>query len=159
MYRQSEKILLLNGNISSVCRHSMLNFCPLTAEICWRVWGTPANFNGFFVLAWLLHRRRSSDVIQTLHDVWLSPALVYCICILGLLPPNRIFPDAKFTLRPNHVFSYIGSVTARHSKTGRESNCGIQQRAPPIFGRWPSCWALAHILVVGFIIRLPPPLQ
>ena len=28
------------------CRH-MVNFGPLTAEICWRVWGTPANFNGF----------------------------------------------------------------------------------------------------------------
>jgi len=25
----------------------MVNFGPLTAEICWRVWGAPANFNGF----------------------------------------------------------------------------------------------------------------
>ena len=25
----------------------MMNFGPLTAEIGWRVWGTPANFNGF----------------------------------------------------------------------------------------------------------------
>jgi len=33
----------------------MVNFSPLTAEICWRVWGTPANFNGFRVLATLLH--------------------------------------------------------------------------------------------------------
>jgi len=24
----------------------MVNFGPLTAEIGWRVWGTPANFNG-----------------------------------------------------------------------------------------------------------------
>jgi len=29
----------------------MLNFGPLAAEIGWRVWGTPANFNGFRVLA------------------------------------------------------------------------------------------------------------
>jgi len=29
----------------------MVNFGLLTAEICWRVWGTPANFNGFHVLA------------------------------------------------------------------------------------------------------------
>jgi len=28
-----------------------VNFGPLAAEICWRVWGTPANFNGFGVLA------------------------------------------------------------------------------------------------------------
>ena len=34
---------------------NVLNFGLLTAEICWRVWGTPANFNGFRVLAALLH--------------------------------------------------------------------------------------------------------
>jgi len=33
----------------------MVNFCILMAEICRRVWGTPANFNGFRVLAALLH--------------------------------------------------------------------------------------------------------
>jgi len=34
----------------------MANFGPLTAEIGWRVWGTPANFNGFRVLALLFSR-------------------------------------------------------------------------------------------------------
>ena len=29
----------------------------------------------------------------------------------------------------------LGSVTARHSSSGRQPNCGVQQRAPPIFGR------------------------
>jgi len=33
----------------------MMNSGPLTAEICWRVWGTQANFNWFRVLAALLH--------------------------------------------------------------------------------------------------------
>jgi len=33
----------------------MRNFGLLTAEICWRVWGTPPNFIGFRVLAALLH--------------------------------------------------------------------------------------------------------
>jgi len=33
----------------------------------------------------------------------------------GLLPPDGILPRAKFTLRPNLAFSYIDSVTARHS--------------------------------------------
>jgi len=32
-----------------------MNFGLLTAEICWRVWGTPADFNGFRVLVALLH--------------------------------------------------------------------------------------------------------
>jgi len=46
---------LLNSNISSTCLHNMVNFGPLTAEIGSLVWGTPANFNGFRVLAALLH--------------------------------------------------------------------------------------------------------
>ena len=32
----------------------MVNFGPLAAETRWRVWGTPANFNGFCVFAALL---------------------------------------------------------------------------------------------------------
>jgi len=42
---------LLNSNASSTCPHNMANFGPLTAEIGSGVWGTPANFNGFRVLA------------------------------------------------------------------------------------------------------------
>ena len=74
---------LLNGNISSICLYSMVNFGPLMSEICWRVWGTPANFNGFCVLASLLHQHHSTEVNQTLHYVWHYPALVYYVCILG----------------------------------------------------------------------------
>jgi len=54
MYQQSEKNLL-NSNIFPTCPHNTVNFGPLAAEICWRVWGTPANFNGFRILAALLH--------------------------------------------------------------------------------------------------------
>jgi len=46
---------LLNNNISSICLHNMVNFRSLAAEICWRVWGTLANFNEFRGLAALLH--------------------------------------------------------------------------------------------------------
>jgi len=44
----------------------MVNFGPLAAEICWRVWGTPANFNGFRVLAALLHGTLVECVSQSL---------------------------------------------------------------------------------------------
>ena len=54
MYRQSEKNLL-SSNISSTCPHNMVNFDPLAAEIVSGAWGTPATFNGFRVLAALLH--------------------------------------------------------------------------------------------------------
>jgi len=53
-YRQSEKNLL-SSNISSTRPHNMVNIGPLTAETGPVVWGTPANFNGFRVLAVLLH--------------------------------------------------------------------------------------------------------
>jgi len=66
MYRQLEKNLL-NSNTYSTCPDNMVNFGLLTDEICWRVWGTPANFNAF--------------------------------------------------------------------SSGRQPNCGVEQRAPPIFGR------------------------
>jgi len=32
-------------------------------------------------------------------------------------------------------FSRLVSVTARHSTSGRQPNCGVEQRAPPAFGR------------------------
>jgi len=54
MYRQSEKNLL-SSNTSSTCPDNMVNFGPLTAEIGSGVWGIPTNFNGFCVLAALLH--------------------------------------------------------------------------------------------------------
>ena len=57
---------LLNRNVSPTCPHSMVNFGPLAAEICWRVWGTPANFNGFCVLAALLHGTLVLGVSETL---------------------------------------------------------------------------------------------
>ena len=44
----------------------MVNFGPLVAEIVSLVWGTPGNFNGFRVLAALLHDSQAVDVSQTL---------------------------------------------------------------------------------------------
>jgi len=44
----------------------MVNFGPLAAEIGPVVWGTPANFNGFRVLAALLHDTPVLGVSQTL---------------------------------------------------------------------------------------------
>ena len=70
----------------------MANFGPLAAEIVLLVWGTPANFNVFRVLAALLHGCLVVGVSQTL---------------------------------------------------------GVEQRAPPMFGRATIRWALTHILVVS----------
>ena len=61
----------------------MANFGLLAAEIDGRVWGTPANFNGFRVSAYCSDRRRSTEANQTLHDVWPCAGLVYNIHIFG----------------------------------------------------------------------------
>ena len=46
--------------------HDMVNFGPLVAEIDPVVWGTPANFHGFRVLAALLHGSQVVGVSQSL---------------------------------------------------------------------------------------------
>jgi len=65
MYRQSEENLL-SSNMSSRCPHNMVNIGPLMAEIGPVVWDTPANFNGFRVLAALLHGNQVVSASQTL---------------------------------------------------------------------------------------------
>jgi len=49
---------LLNSCISSACSHYVVNFGLLAAEIFSLICGTPANFNGFRILASLLQRCR-----------------------------------------------------------------------------------------------------
>jgi len=65
MYQQSEKILL-SSSISSTCPHNVVDLSQLAAEIVSLVWGTPLNFNGFRVLAALLHGTLVVGVSQTL---------------------------------------------------------------------------------------------
>jgi len=93
----------------------MANFDPLTAEICWRVWGAPANFNGFWVLASLLQRCRSPRANQTLHDVWPSAGLVrYIYTFGGSCPLTEFCHVQNFTLRPSIAFSCITFWNERH---------------------------------------------
>ena len=139
----------------------MVNFGPLMSEIRWRVWDTPANFNGLRVLASLLHRRRSSEVNQTLHDVWLSSALAYCICILGCSCPLMEFCQLQNSLcvqplhSPKLTVLLHGTPAAAVSQSLRHgTRNGITElsvRATPVFGRaaiklgigphssWPIC--------------------
>jgi len=59
----------LNSNISPRRSHNMVKFGSLAAEIGSLVWSTPANFNGFHILASLLQQRCLMEASQTLHDV------------------------------------------------------------------------------------------
>jgi len=140
--------------------HNMTNVGPLMAEIGLPVCGTLyiAHFNGFRVMVSLLHRRRSPEANQTLHNVWPSHGLVH-YTFSGALAPDGILPDATFTLRPSLAFSYIGSVTTRHWRPSAKL-CGVVQgmelrnfrRRRHLYsaGR-PLRWASAHILVDSVI--------
>jgi len=63
MYRQWEK--LVKQQYHPPRPYNMVNFGPLAAEIVSLVWGTPANFNRFRVLAALLHGTLLVGVSQT----------------------------------------------------------------------------------------------
>ena len=65
MYRQSEKNLL-SSNTSSTCRDNMVNFGLLTAEIRWRVWGTPYKFQRVLRLGSVTARHLVVGISQTL---------------------------------------------------------------------------------------------
>jgi len=105
---------LLNSNISSTCSQNMVNFGPLAAEIGLPVRSTPPSFNGFRVLASLLHRCRSRDVNQTLHVVWPSPGLVHYVYIFGGSCHLTEFCQVQNSLcvLGSLAFSYIGRLTA-----------------------------------------------
>jgi len=141
--RQSEKNLL-NSNMSSTCPHNMANVGPLTAEICWRVWATLANFNGFCVLPSLLQRRRSPEANQTLHDVWLSPGhTIYTFsgAVASLAEFCPVQNSLYFQVLRSRILAALlhGTPAAGVSQTLRRGTrngiAELSQRAPPIFGR------------------------
>jgi len=115
----------------------MVNFGPLGAEIDWRVSGTPANFNGFRVLASLLQRHRSTEANQTLHDVWPSPGLLdYFIHFRRLLPRNGIFPGAKFTVSSKScTLLYWQRYCTALKQSAQAKLCSVEHTAPHIFSR------------------------
>jgi len=113
-------------NTFSTCPDNMVNFCPLAADICWRVWGTPANFNRFRVLEALLHSTLVGNVSQTLrrstegatyirqggHHVahwptFLVVSMSPSCTVLGILPfllPNATACDFEKTFSKTYAF-------------------------------------------------------
>jgi len=126
--------------MSSTCPHNITNFGLLTAEMCWRVWGTPANFDGFASL--LL--RRSTEANQTLHDVWPSPGLLhYIYTFWGSCPLTDCFPVQNSlyvqVLRSRILAALLHGTPVGVSQTLRRGTRNgiteLSQRVPPIFGR------------------------
>ena len=94
MYQELENNLL-NSNISSTCPRNMVNFGPLTAEICWRV-GAPQQISTGFA-SWLSYctdvtHRRSPKLFKMFGHLlgW------YTVCTFwGLLPPDGILRSRR----------------------------------------------------------------
>jgi len=140
---------LLSNNISPTCPHNMVNFGPLRAEIVSLVWGTPANFNGFRVLASLLHRRRTTEVKQALQDVRPCPGLLR-YAFRGLLPRNVIFATCKIHFASKScVLLYCQRYYTALEQWASAKLCGVQQGVIYSAER-PSRLASAHILVYHF---------
>jgi len=110
------------------------------------VWGTRANFNGFHILASLLHWHRTMEVTQTLHDVWPFPGLVHYVYIFGGSCPLMEFCQEQNSLGV-HVLYYpilaalvhgtravVISQTLRRG-TRRELQKFCSSFAQPVFGR------------------------
>jgi len=95
---------------------------PTAAEIGSGVWA-PQQISTAFA-SWLHYcsdvTHRKPTKLCTMFGHLLGCYTIYTLS--GALAPDGIFPSAKFTLRPCLVFSYIVSVTARHSSRGRQPN-------------------------------------
>jgi len=121
----------------------------LTAEIGSVVWDTPANFNGFRVLALLLQQRHSMEANQTLQDVWPSPWLVHYIYIFGGSCAVTEFCQVQNSLKVQVLHSSLLAALLHGTRA-----VGVRGTAALSTGRHlyasgrPSRWASAHILVL-----------
>jgi len=155
--RHLRTIAQLRRAVSSLLRHaSTVRKTCKQQYLGWWVWGTPANFSGFHVLAVLLHQCRWMEVNQTLHDVWLSPGLVHYVHIFGGSCCLMEFCQVHNSLCVQVLRSPILAALLHGTRSGHEpyfvawykewsygtyAPHRFQQRAPPIFPGWPSCWA------------------
>jgi len=94
--------------------------------------GTPANFNGFCVLAVLLQRCRSPEANQTLLDVWPSLGVVHYIYIFGGSCPLMEFCQVQNSLCIHVLHSSILAALLHGTP--------LHQQRQPNFAAWYTEW-------------------
>jgi len=106
--------------------------------------GTPANFNSFRVLAYLLQWRRSTEANHILHSVWPLP---------GLVDYKYIFGGCCSVTEFFQVQNSLCVLQVLQSSCGRQPNFAALSTVRRLYsaGR-PSHWALAHILVCSCVV-------
>jgi len=135
-------------NREKTCPHNMVNFSALPAEICWR-FGHSSKLQrvlrvGFITAATSLNGGHP-NFARCLAVSWTGTLYIH---FQRFLPSDGILPGAKFTVSPSFAFYYIGSVTARHTSSGRQPIFAALSRGRHLYSAWrPSRWASAHILV------------
>jgi len=157
-YRQSEKKLVKDQYLFHISSQNG-ELWPTSSWDRFRVWGTPANFNGFCILASLLQERRSPEANQTLLfarclAVSLDATLLY---IFEGSCPLMEFRHVQNSLCVQALRSRVLAALLHCTKAAASAKlCGvIQGMELQNFRRWrhlysagrPSRWALAHILV------------
>jgi len=134
---------LLSSNTSSTCPANMgTSFALLMAEICWQLWGTPANFNGFRVMAALLHGTLVVGVSQTLRHWTVGATYI-------LAPPA----DRAATTH-KAVMAVIGSSLAADELVNLE-----QDGPPPHDSSWCIFIPTALPWCLPGNLAAPPPRQ
>jgi len=101
--------------------------------------GTQANFNGFRVLASLLHRRRSTEVNHALYNVWPSPGLVHYLGALyifgGSCPIMELCQVQNSLFVQSCVNLYWQRGCQRYCTTLEQWASAKLRRSRPIFAR------------------------
>jgi len=103
----------------------MVNFGPLTAEVCWRVWGIPANFNRFST--WL---RYCTDVAQ-------RRSTKHCRMFGRLLGWYTIHRESKKGCHPKHGYNFVSSWSICKILSLLQTAVNFQQNP---------CWVTRHTL-------------
>jgi len=140
--------------------HMSSQYGELRPEISWWVSCTPANFNGFHVLASYctdVDQQRSATLCMMFGHLWSGTLYVL---FWEILPSNGILPGANVMWLCVQVLHSpilaallhgtqalgVSQTVAWYKECSYGTFAGhFQQRAPPIFWGWPLHWA--HILV------------
>jgi len=147
---------VLNSNTSSICPHNMLNFSPLTAEICSLFWGIQQIWTGF--ASWSRYctdvaQRRSTNLC-TMFGRLLGWYAIYTLA--GDLAPTEFWQVQKslcvqILLSPILAALLQGTRAVVVSQALRRS---AESATWPVFGRAAITLGIAHILLIFKILAL-----
>jgi len=128
---------LLNSNISSICSHNMVNVSPLAAEIGPVVWGHPCEFQRVSRLGSVSARLSSSG--RQLNFAALNrgapPIFVRAAITLDIGPHSLYSLYYIHCVANFNGFRFLVTLLHGTQYWASAKLCGVEQRAPPIFGR------------------------